>query len=95
MRRFFIYLTLVFLVLSCSQGYVQRGNLAPNFDTIKNYKTAILPFLVRAGDVNPPEKLQDRAYDQLQMSMMETDNFTFINKFEVEKAVRVHAFGGL
>jgi hypothetical protein len=81
------------LLLTCSPKYFIRGNLAPDFNKARTYKTAILPFLVRGEAGEPNSILRDRAYSYLNDRLMEAGKFMMIDKFTIDQAVRVHQFG--
>ena len=57
-----IPILLVMAAVACSPKYFIRGNLAPDFNKARTYKTAILPFLVRGETGEPNSTLRDRAY---------------------------------
>jgi len=87
----FLTFSLIFFIF-CSKGYIKYGSLDPNFDTTRTYKVAILPFLVRdTGEPDPV--LRDRAYSRLQVRLQETGKFQIIDKFTVERIVKIYEFG--
>ncbi len=96
MKKIIIILIVVLLVLtSCSKTYMKSGVFDPTFNTNGYYKIAILPFLVRGETGNPSQLLRDRAYTKAQTTLMETGNFSLLDKFTIENTVDLFEFGSV
>jgi hypothetical protein len=93
MRYCIAALSAVVLLAGCVPQYVvPPSTLDPAFDTGRQYKVAVMPFLVR-GLLTPDAFQRDMAYQYLVSRMMSTGKLMPISQPEVERAVRLHEFG--
>ena len=91
----FILIIILIVLTSCSKSYIKSGVFDPTFNTSGYYKIAILPFLVRGETGNPSQLLRDRAYTKAQTKLMETGNFSLLDKFTIENTTNLYEFGSV